>query len=128
MVHEPLGLGKGQSSTNGLTCHLRHYLGSVTEPYEYQTVTRWQSCSERPLPAENRGKRKEKYLHIHPQRPLLDILAIEPHHLLEIDQRAAAAHLPQPRYPWLGAETTEMVVLIRLQVFVEERPRTDERH
>src|SRR5687768_18404627 len=65
---------------------------------------------------------------VQPERPLLDVLAVEVHDVLEIHHRAATADLPQARDSGLRVQPAEMMVLIGCEVRLEKRPRSDEGH
>src|SRR5205085_6811567 len=52
----------------------------------------------------------------------------EIHNVLEVDDRASAAHLPQSCDSRLCIQATEVVILICREVRLEERTRTHQRH
>jgi len=53
-------------------------------------------------------------------------LAVQEDDVLEVQDFATAADLPEPGDPWLGVEPAEVVVLLFLEVGLEERPGSDE--
>src|SRR5438552_3990675 len=73
-------------------------------------------------------KRPYQNRKIEPQRPVFDVLPVEPHYLLEVDHAAAAPYLARARDPRLRTQPPEVMILVAQQVRLEERPRPDERH
>ena len=59
---------------------------------------------------------------------MIDVLAIKPNDLLEVQNLAPPAHLPQPGEPGYHGETAEVMCLIVGQIFLEERSRAHQRH
>src|SRR5882762_10626008 len=86
------------------------------------------AASESTLSAQYSRQRARQNLDIQEQRPILDVLRVESHDLLEIDDVAPPAHLPQSGYAWLGAEAPEVTLLIGCEVALEERARPHQRH
>src|SRR4051812_22360214 len=77
---------------------------------------------------QDRWNGSEKYADIEPERPLLDVLPVKVDDVLEVEHFAPSAHLPEAGDAGLGVEATEVVVLVRLEIGLEEGSRTDERH
>src|SRR6266542_1242130 len=78
--------------------------------------------------AEDRWERSEHYAYVEPERPLLDVLAIEKDYVLEIHDCGSAAHLPKSGDAWLRVETPKVMILIMLEIRFEEGARSDKRH
>src|SRR5215210_6851537 len=75
-----------------------------------------------------RGNRSEKNADIQPERPLLDVLPVEEYHILEIENFAPPAHLPESGNSRLRIEPSEMVILVLAEIRLEEGTRPDQRH
>src|SRR5207249_1310927 len=80
-----------------------------------------------PAPQYRPG-RKGKNLQIRPDRPVLDVLAVQPNHLFEVHHGAPTANLPQACDPRLRPQTSEVPILVGVQVGLEERPGANQRH
>src|SRR5215208_2299113 len=78
--------------------------------------------------AQYRGDRAHQDAHVEPERPLLNILAVEVDHVLEIEHLAAPTYLPKACYAGFRVEPTEVMVLVVAEIRFEERARADQRH
>src|SRR5438270_1056729 len=92
---------------------------------EMKTFICWLEGSSAP---QDRRDRAEKDADIEPEGPLLNVLPVEEDDILEVDHLAASAHLPESGDPGLGVEAAEVVVLVFVEVRLEERSRSDQRH
>ena len=81
--------------------------------------------SESPRSANNRWNCSEEDIYVEPERPLLDVLPVKIDDILEVQDLAAAAHLPQPRDSRLRVEPAEVVILIAGEISLEKGPRPD---
>src|SRR5262245_62049730 len=61
-------------------------------------------------------------------RPVLDVVAVETHDFVEVDDFAPAADLPQAREARLHREAAEVMRLVILEIRFEERAWAHERH
>src|SRR5213078_4262603 len=80
------------------------------------------------LPPRDHRDGAQQDLEVEQQRPLADVLGIEPHHFLEVDDVAAPAHLPQAGNAGLGTQAAEVMGLIQRQVSLEKWPGAYQRH
>src|SRR5262245_57298922 len=71
----------------------------------------------------HRGNRARENAKVERQRPMLDVMPIETDDFLEVDDVAAAAHLPQPAQSRRNGKTPEVMRLVILEIRLEERPR-----
>src|SRR5437762_12517726 len=108
------------------TCpsRLRRVLRATSDPREERgpsaplnrsrPLPRTSSCggsnrSDGALPADNGRDRLEQDLDVQQQRPVLHVLRIERHDLLERDDVRAAVHLPKPGDPRLRTQAREVM-------------------
>src|SRR5206468_12568850 len=84
--------------------------------------------SVRAIPSKHGGNSAQHDADVEPEGPVLDVLAVEADHLLEIDHAAATAHLPQSGNARLGAQAAEVVGFVVFEVGFEKRSRADEGH
>src|SRR6266542_6687095 len=87
----------------------------------------WRSSAlERSRAAQDRRNRHRENLQVEPQRPVLDILAVETHDLFEVDDGAPSLYLPQTGDSGLRAESVEVAILVGREIGFEEGTRSDE--
>src|SRR5437868_3477757 len=65
---------------------------------------------------------------VEPERPVLNVLAIQSHDLLEVHDMAATTHLPKTRDARLGTKPPKVVRLVVLEIGFEERTGSHEGH
>src|SRR5271157_74637 len=78
--------------------------------------------------AENYGGyRSDEYTEVHPERPVLDIIYVQPHHVLK-RKFAPARYLPEAGEPRPDAQAFLMPGSISLHFQRDRRSRTDKAH
>src|SRR5919108_1955003 len=82
--------------------------------------------SVRAIAAKDSGKGAEEDADVEPDRPVLDVLAIQANDLLEVDDAASTAHLPESGNAWFRAEPPKVMRLVVLEIGLEEGPRSNE--
>src|ERR1700682_1362999 len=65
---------------------------------------------------------------VQPQRPVIDILAVQLHDLLEVLDGSVALKLPQPRQSGFDTETAPMMIQVYGDLIVSWRARADQAH
>src|SRR5207249_1042141 len=84
--------------------------------------------SEGTLSARHDRQGAPENFEIEEQGPVPDVLGIQSHHLFEIHDITAPAHLPQPGNARLDSQASEVTVLIVREIALEKRPRAHQRH
>src|SRR6185437_3598038 len=84
--------------------------------------------SVRTLPAQYHPDGLRHDPQIEPQRPVVDVRALEAYDVLEVRDEIAAANLPRPRQSRHHAQPDEMSRLVLPYLARHWRPRADERH
>jgi hypothetical protein len=70
----------------------------------------------------------EQNVYIEPERPLLNILAVQINHVLEVKHLAPATDLPEAGNTRFRVEAPEVMILVVLKVRFEKRTGSNERH
>src|SRR5690242_8823099 len=87
---------------------------------------KWPLCSQA-ASAKQRGQGSRQDPKIAAEGPALEILHVEPDHLVE-RELVAAADLPQAGYSRSGVEAAQMPRLIELELVGQRRARSDDTH
>src|SRR5208283_1732397 len=89
---------------------------SLTGIYDHSNAT-----------AENRDRRADKNFKVTLERPMLDVLDVQAHHLIE-GEAITSTHLPQASHARQYIETAAVPVLIHFDFVENGRARTDYAH
>ena len=81
-----------------------------------------------PVPAPTAQAVRTRILQVEPQRPVVDVLEIHPHPVVEVADPVAAAHLPQARDARPHAQLPLVPQLVALELVRERRARADQAH
>src|ERR1051326_8662694 len=82
----------------------------------------------RPSAAHHRRYGARQDAKIETERPVLDVVAVEAHDFLEVDDVASTAHLPEAGEAGLHGKPAKMMRLVIGEVGLEEWSGADERH
>src|SRR4051812_33767891 len=79
--------------------------------------------------SQDHGDRADEDLDVEPKAPVIDVLEVEPHPLVEALHFIPPAHLPQACQPGLHAESPALRWRLEFRHLIEwQRTRTDEAH
>src|SRR5436190_7048717 len=100
-----------------------------TSRFNDLTIQRFNGHSPRPCAGEDHRQGATEDFQVEPERPVVNVLKVEPHPILEIVYVVTPAYLPETSQAGLDAQAAPMREVIKPFHFIHgQRARTDEAH